>query len=32
MRGGLIASNVRNTVADYFVTYAGAFPWHMSKI
>ena len=32
VRGGLMAKNVRNKVADYFLTDAGAASWHMSKI
>jgi len=30
--GGLTTNNVRNKVADYFVTDVGAFPWQMYKI
>ena len=29
VRRGLTANNVRNKVADYFVTYAGAASWQM---
>ena len=29
VRGGLTAKNVRNKVADYFVTGAGAASWQM---
>jgi hypothetical protein len=29
---GLTAHRVRNKVTDYFLTDAGAVPWHMSKI
>ena len=32
VRGGLTANNVRNKVADYFLTDAGAASWQMSKI
>jgi len=32
VRGGLTASNVRNKVADYFLTDAGAASWQVSKI
>ena len=32
VRGGLTANSVRNKVADYFVTDAGAVSWQMSKI
>jgi len=32
VRGGLTANNIRNIVADYFVTDAGAASWQMSKI
>lgn len=32
VRGGLTANNVRNAIADYFLTDAGAVPWQMSKI
>ena len=31
-RGGLTANSVRNKVAHYFQTYAGAIPWQMYKI
>ena len=30
--GGLTANNVRNKVAEYFLTDAVAAPWQMSKI
>ena len=29
VRGGLTANSVRNKVADYFVTDAGAASWHI---
>jgi len=29
VRGGLTANNVRNKVADYFLTDAGAASWQM---
>jgi hypothetical protein len=32
VRGGLTAKNVRNKLADYFLTDAGAASWQMSKI
>ena len=32
VRGRLTANNVRNKVADYFLTDAGAASWQMSKI
>ena len=32
VRGGLTANNVRNRVADYFLTDAGAASWQMSKM
>ena len=32
VRGGLTANSVRNKVADYFVTDAGAASWQMSKL
>ena len=32
VRGGLPANSVRNRVADYFLTDAGAASWQMSKI
>ena len=32
VRGGLTAKIVRNKVADYFLTDAGAASWQMSKI
>jgi hypothetical protein len=32
VRGGLTANSVRTTVADYFLTDAGAASWKMSKI
>ena len=31
VRGGLTAINVRNRVADYFLTDDGAVPWQMLK-
>jgi hypothetical protein len=30
--GGSTANNVRNKVAEYFLTDAGAAPWQMSKM
>jgi hypothetical protein len=30
--GGLTASNIRNKVADYFLTDAGDASWQMSKL
>ena len=32
VRGGLMAKNIRNKVADYFLTDAGAASWQTSKI
>ena len=32
VRGGLTANSVRNKVADYFLTDAGAASWQVSKI
>ena len=32
VRGRLTANNVRNKVAEYFLTDAGAVTWQMSKI
>jgi hypothetical protein len=32
VRGGLRANNIRNKVADYILTDAGAASWQMSKI
>ena len=32
VRGGLKANNVRNKVADYFITDSGAASWQVSKI
>jgi len=32
VRGGLKANSVRKTVADYFITDAGAASWQMSRI
>jgi hypothetical protein len=31
VRGGLTANNVRNKVADYFLTDAGAASWQCQK-
>jgi hypothetical protein len=31
VRGGLTANNIRNKVADYFLTDAGAASWQMSE-
>lgn len=32
VRGGLLANNVRNILADYFVTDIGSVKWQLSKI